>query len=192
MSYSVPVHLIRQYCFCERIPNYQEVLRLNPARPQWVKQGEKFHQSQNHLFKHRTLKRFDLENAQQEFEVRVSDSKLQLHGLVDSILITKSQIYPIDFKLSGTKPTKGQLLQLTAYAMLLEKEYNLPCKRGFILYEQKGKTQPITFTEVNKQRVLKIRDKIIEGLSAGLMPFSSATPAQCTQCEYLNYCNDRD
>jgi hypothetical protein len=23
------------------------------------------------------------------------------------------------------------------------------------------------------------------------MPDSPATPAQCTQCEYLNHCNDR-
>lgn len=191
MFYSIPVHLIRQYCFCERIPYYQELLKLNPARPYWVKQGEKLHKNQKRLFKGRTLKRFGLEEAAQEFEVKVSDEILQLHGLVDSVLTTKEEIYPIEFKLSGSKPVKGQILQLTAYGMLLEKQFNVDCKKGFILFEQKGKTITINFTEKHKQNVLKIRNEILQSLSGSLMPHSSASSAQCTQCEYLNYCNDR-
>ena len=191
MFYSLPIHLLRQHCFCERIPNFQELLKLKPPRPQWVKQGEQLHQKQQKVFQNRTLKRFGLEKAEQEFEVTVTSQYLQLHGIVDSILITEEQVYPIEFKLAGKKPTKGQLLQLTAYGMLLEKEYKRPCKTGFILYEEKGKTYTVNFTEDDKNQVLKVRDKIIKGLGTALMPNSSASASQCTQCEYLNYCNDR-
>jgi len=192
MSYSLPIHLLRQYSFCERIPNFQELLKITPVRPQWVKQGEDFHAKQEQVFKHRTLKRFDLEKAQQLFNVSVSDEQLQLHGIVDSVLVTKKEVFPIEFKLSGFKPTTGQILQITAYGMLLEKQFQLPCNTGFILFEQKGKTLPVKMTEINKHKVLKIRSEIIKGLNEALMPYSSATASQCTQCEYLNYCNDRD
>jgi hypothetical protein len=35
--------------------------------------------------------------------------------VVDSFLNDEENIYPIEFKLSGNKPMKGQILQLTAY-----------------------------------------------------------------------------
>lgn len=192
MSYSLPISLIRQYCFCPRIPYFQELLKLNPARPQWVRQGEDLHQKQEKVFKHRTLKRFNLEQAQQKFNIFVSSESFALHGLVDSILVNETHIFPIEFKLGGNKPRKGQVLQLTAYAMLLEEEYRLSCPTGFILYESKGKTHHIEFTPKQQKQVIEIRDKIFNDLEKSYLPDSSATPAQCTQCEYLNHCNDRN
>lgn len=192
MSYSLPISLIRQYCFCPRIPYFQELLNLNPTRPQWVKQGEGLHNKQKKVFQHRTLKRFNLETAEQKFNVFVSSDTFNLHGIVDSVLKSQNQIYPIEFKLSGNKPMKGQILQLTAYGMLLSEQYKLPCKQGFILYESKGKTIPITFTVELHKQVMNTRDKILANLKNAILPDSSATPAQCTQCEYLNHCNDRN
>lgn len=192
MSYSLPISLIRQYCFCPRIPYFQELLRLNPPRPVWVKQGEDLHKNQEKVFKHRTLKRFDLVQAKQEFNVPVSADDLQLHGVVDSMLFNNQEIYPVEFKLSGHKPVKGQILQLTAYAMVSEYQYNLPCKQGFILFEDKGKTHPIVFKPKDKEQVIVIRDHILNDFEKSCLPDSPATPAQCTQCEYLNHCNDRN
>lgn len=191
MSYSLPINLLRQHCFCPRIPYFQELLKLNPPRPVWVKQGDDLHKRQEKCFQHRTLKRFGLLCAKQEFNVFVSAGDLQLHGVVDSMLITNQEIYPIEFKLSGHKPAKGQILQLTAYAMVAECHYKLPSKQGFILFESKGKTHPIAFTPQHRERVIAIRDQILNNLEKSYLPDSTATPAQCTQCEYLNNCNDR-
>lgn len=192
MSYSLPISLLRQYCFCPRIPYFQELLKLNPPRPQWVKQGEALHAKQQYVFKHRSLKRFGLAQAKQQFNVVVSSASFALHGVVDSVLQDTQQIYPIEFKLGGNRPTKGQLLQLTAYGMLLEEKHNSPCQTGFILYENKGKTHRIQFTQSLRQQVIDVRDKIFQDLENAYFPDSSASPAQCTQCEYLNHCNDRN
>ncbi len=191
MSYSLPISLIRQHCFCPRIPYFQELLKLNPPKPVWVKQGEDLHKGQEKIFKHRTLKRFNLVQAKQEFNVFVSADDLQLHGVVDSLLTSSKEIYPIEFKLSGHRPAKGQILQLTAYAMVAGYQYNLPCRQGFILFENRGKTHPIVFKLKDKEQVIVIRDHILNNLEKSYLPDSPATPAQCTQCEYLNLCNDR-
>ena len=192
MSYSLPIHLLRQYCFCPRIPYFQELLKLNPPRPQWVKQGEALHNKQAQVFKHRTLKRFGLENAEQRFEVFVQSESLQLHGIVDSLLISESHCYPIEIKLSGNKPTKGQIIQLAAYAIVVRQQFELVCDKGFVLLGEKGKTYPVEVDSDMEKQVLKIRDRIFNDLEKSYTPDSSATPAQCTQCEYLNYCNDRN
>jgi CRISPR-associated exonuclease Cas4 len=96
MSYSLPISLIRQYCFCPRIPYFQELLKLNPKRPQWVKQGEELHQKQQKVFKHRTLKRFNLEHAIQTFDEFVTSDSFALHGVVDSFLNDEENIYSGD------------------------------------------------------------------------------------------------
>ena len=192
MSFSLPINLLRQYCFCPRIPYFQELLKLNVPRPAWVKQGEHLHQQQPQAFKHRSLKRFGLEQAEQVFNISIGSETLQLHGIIDSLLITKDTIYPIEFKLSGHKPSRGQILQLTAYGMLAEEKYQRLFRKGFILYEQKGKTVPILIQEQHRQQVLSIRDTILADLKQACLPDSPATATQCTQCEYLNYCNDRD
>ena len=192
MSYSLPISLIRQYCFCPRIVYFQELLKLNPPRPQWVKQGEKLHKNQQKVFKHRTLKRFGLENALQEFDVFVSSDTLNLHGIVDSILLNTTNVYPLEFKLPGLRPMQGQILQLVAYGILLAEKYNLLCEKGFILYEAKGKTQVIKFNKKQAQQVKNIRNKIFNDLEKSYLPDSPATKFQCTQCEYLNHCNDRN
>ena len=191
MSYSVPISLLRQYCFCPRIPYFQELLGLNPPRPTWVKQGAKLHREMRKIFKHRTLQRFNLENARQEFNVSVNAAALSLHGVIDSVLISENEVYPLEFKLGGSKPNRGQIVQLTAYAMAAENHYGLPCRQGFVLFERARKTHPVLFTPEHQREVLRIRDRILGDLEKSILPHSSATQAQCTQCEYLNHCNDR-
>jgi len=191
MSYSLPVHLLRQHRFCPRIPWFQEVLEFRPPRPEWVRQGEKFDQQQQRLFSHRTMKRFALDQAERIFHDPVSSDTLLMHGIVDCTLLTANAVYPVEIKLAGKRPRKGHTFQLAAYGMLLEEKYSKPVPRGFILMNQRGTTWPIEITQEIQNQVCQVRDIILEQLQNSGMPESSANHAQCIQCEYLNYCNDR-
>lgn len=192
MSCSLPVHLIRQHCFCPRIPYYRELLGFVPPRPEWVARGEALHDRQKRLFRRRTLARFNLQNAEHLFDVPLCSEELGLHGIADGVLLTEERAYPVEVKLSGDKPTAGQILQLTAYAMLCERRFGRKCDAGFILFEQKGKVRPVAAGEKNREKVVQIRDKIRANFLEARLPHSSANAAQCTQCEHLNHCNDRD
>ena len=191
MSYSIPVNLIRQFCFCPRVPYFQEFLGFVPYRTQWVDQGERFHVEQEKVFKHRTLKRFGLEEACQKFNIDVSSESLSMHGVLDSLLLNKKNVFPIEFKLSEGKPNRGQILQVVAYGMVLEENLGLPCNVAFIVSGRKGKTHYIDVKTLYREQVIDIRNKIVAYMEKSYMPGSSATHNQCTQCEYLNYCNDR-
>ena len=190
-SYSLPISLIRQYLFCPRIPYYQEIMRLNPARPIWVKQGNEYHQQQQRLFKDRTLKRFGLNTAKLSFNVEVNHEELGIHGIADCFIETPDKIYPVEFKLYGNKPTKSQIYQTIAYGLALAHTLQKPFDTAFILFEKKGKTHKIDVNNKLKQKVINQIDKIQNMLKDGNKPDSSASQQQCTQCEFVNYCNDR-
>jgi CRISPR-associated exonuclease Cas4 len=190
-DYSLPVHLLRQHLFCPRIPWYQEVLGLKPARPQWVRQGEEFHKKQREIFKHRSLKRFRLEQAEKRFDYPVASQRWKMHGIIDLALLTAQTAHAVEIKISGNKPTRGHRLQLAAYAVLLEETTGKDASKGFILLHHRGKTYPVTIDESLRQKLQTVRAQILKNLFDSGLPDSPATPAQCTQCEYLNHCNDR-
>ena len=191
MSYSLPVHLLRQHLFCPRVPWFQELLDFRPPQTQWVRQGMEFHERQKEIFRHRTLKRFGLQAARRHFHYRVRSKHWRLHGVVDCVLETKHEVFAVEIKLAGRSPSRGSILQVAAYGMLLPETIGKPCCKAFIVLQRRGKTWPVTIDAKRINEVERVRDQIFANLHAARFPDSPATEAQCCQCEYLNYCNDR-
>ena len=189
--YKLPIHLIRQYLFCPRVVYFLEVLSIPKVSPIWVKEGENYHKSQEKLFKKRTLARFKLENASFWQNVNLSYSDLNFYGICDALIISDTNIYPVEIKLHGQKPTKAQKMQLIAYGVLAEKIYKKDFNLGFISFEKNAKTVPINVDIKMKQEVQKIVNEIINLIKSEKLPYSNAEDEKCTQCEFLNYCNDR-
>ena len=191
MSFSLPVHLLRQHLFCPRVPWFQELLNFRPPQNQWVRQGVEFHDRQKEVFRHRTLKRFGLQAARRYFHYPVRSERWCLHGVVDCVLETEDEAFAVEIKLAGRAPSRGSILQVAAYGMLLPEAMGKPCRRAFVVLQRQGKTWPVVIDTKRIEAVLRIRDEIIANLQAALFPDSPASDAQCCQCEYLNYCNDR-
>ena len=189
--YKLPIHLIRQYLFCPSVVYFLEVLSIPKVSPIWVKEGEDYHKSQEKLFKRRTLSRFNLENADFWQNVNLSYSDLNFYGICDALIISDTNIYPIEIKLHGQKPTKAQKMQLIAYGVLAEKIYKKDFNLGFISFEKNAKTVAINIDIKMKQEVQKIVNEIINLIKSEKLPYSNAEDEKCTQCEFLNYCNDR-
>lgn len=76
--------------------------------------------------------------------------------------------------------------------MLLEECFNRPCSNGFILYGEKGKTISVEVDTKLRKQVLRVVSEITNMFERNLFPHSSATSSQCGQCEYLNFCADRE
>jgi CRISPR-associated exonuclease Cas4 len=166
-------------------------MQLYPQRPVWTEQGIDYHKQQQRLFKDRTLKRFGLTQAEMFFNVSVQSESLNIHGIVDCYLKTDNKIYPVEFKLYGVKPTKAQIYQTVAYGLVLSRQLSKNFNTAFVLFEQKGKTHKIEVNKKLKQKVTKKINEITFMLSTAQMPDSPASQGQCSQCEFLNYCNDR-
>lgn len=190
MLSSIPVNLIRQWCYCPRVVYYMEMISTPIYRPAWVKQGEDFHELERKLWQRRNLSRFNLESGTVYHNIKLKDEDLGLHGISDMAIETEEAVYAVEFKLSVSNKKKGDQLQLTAYAMLLEKHLSKLSSVGFLV--GKGKVLHTIEIDTNKRKeVIEIVNKIRKMLQNGLKPQSSATVVQCCTCEYINFCNDR-
>ena len=190
MLSSVPANLIRQWSYCPRVAYYMELLEGPIHRPIWVKQGEDFHQMEEKLWQRRNLSRFKLSEGKTYHNLALQSDELGLHGIVDMAIETEEAVYAVEFKLSASNKKRGDILQLTAYAMLLEKHFDKASPVAFLV----GKGKVLHSIEMNGARHLELMastDKIRKLLERGLKPESSASIAQCCTCEYLNFCNDR-
>ncbi len=159
-------------------------------RPLWVKQGTEFHQMEGKLWNRRNLSRFGLQEGKTYHNLKLEDKTLGLHGVVDMAIETDAHVYAAEFKLSANNKKRGDQLQLVAYAMLLEKYFSKPSPAGFLV----GRGKILHVVEMNAEKRKSVRDvcgQVRAMLSKGLKPASSATLAQCSVCEYVNFCNDR-
>ena len=64
-------------------------------------------------------------------------------------------------------------------------------KTQMLAKRRKGKTLRIEFSEEIREKVRVITQKILTDCEEALMPSTAASDKQCSQCEYLNFCNDR-
>ena len=188
-----PISLLRQYCFCPRIPYFQEVMQLQLAEKPWLKQGVDHHQRQAMLSRRRNLSRFGIDgDANLQSDVYIRSQKLGCHGIADMMLETESSIYLIEFKISELKPVKGHILQVAAYAIAAEEQFQKPVAGVYILYGDRGKTFEVQLSTQLRRQVEKTVSSISSLLNGASMPDSPASVEQCGQCEYLNFCADRD
>jgi len=190
MSFSIPVNLIRQWCYCPRVVYYLELSNVNFHHPRWVRQGEEFHQIEEKLWKRRNLARFKLEKGKTYHNLSLKDESLSLHGIVDMAIETDDAVYAIEFKITVNNKKRGDQLQLAAYAMLLERQFSKPSNVGFLVGKDKALCQ-VDIDTAKRDEVLRIKNKIQKMLACGAKPETSATIVQCCNCEYINFCNDR-
>ena len=187
---SVPINLIRQWCYCPRVVYYMELTDVAFHRPLWIEQGEHFHKIEEKLWQRRNLSRFNLRSGTTHNNLTIQDSELGIHGIVDMAIETDEAIYAVEFKLSANNKKRGDQLQLAAYSMLLEEFFSKPSPVGFLVGH--GKVLHTVDIDPSKRReVIDVVSKIRRMLEKGLKPKSSATVFQCCSCEYINFCNDR-
>ncbi len=190
MSSSLPINLIRQWCYCPRVVYYQELMKLNVEYPPWVKQGEHFHYTEEKLWKRRNLSRFNLQTGKKYHNLFLKSAELQMHGISDMAIETTDAVYAVEFKLSANNKNRGSTLQLVAYAMLLEEHFKKPSPVGFLV----GQGKILHSTPIDAKRreeVLGAVSDIHKMLILGIKPDSGASYTQCHICEYINFCNDR-
>lgn len=165
---------------------------MRPPLPRWVSIGERNHQRFRILEQKRNLSRYGLDTAEREFEVWLSSECLSLHGRADLILIGLQTISVVEFKSSLAEVRRSHLLQLVAYSIMAEEKYKKKSKVGFLVSTQKDQLKEVKIDEKLRSDVIDIRKRLEASVTSVEVPDSPASGFQCKQCEFLNFCNDRD
>ncbi|MGC9069515.1 MAG: CRISPR-associated protein Cas4 [Thermoprotei archaeon] len=123
---------------------------------------------------------------------QIISKEYKLSGSPDYILITKHDEY-IPLEIKWTEPTKegkakkDHILQITAYALLLEQKTRKTIKKGILFYlKPEGKLIEINITYDLKLHLIKILKRIKEIVEGKREPKPSFE--KCESCNYKQYC----
>ena len=188
----IPVNLMRQYSFCPRIVYFSLLTDIKPIYPRHVRQGEAYHDLQVKLNKTRGFRKLNIHYDKLIVERYFEDNLLGLGGKVDAALICEDEVIPLEFKdMHLPKISRGHRLQLYGYGHLLSKYYQRPFRRAFVIYSTHLRFREMHVDQKLESDFFKTFYAIATMVDKSFFPDSSASEAQCAQCEYLNFCDDR-
>lgn len=109
-SSSIPASLLRQYCFCPRIPFFTYVRQLHPPRAPWVEAGVAMHQRIEQLLKRRDLTKLTSGRSYRlKTEVPLYSPDAPFHGICDAVLELEDGTYiPLEIKSGNASRTRAR------------------------------------------------------------------------------------
>jgi len=124
-----------------------------------------------------------------EVEVDLRSSRLGLSGRLDRIVPGPLPSLIRTGKAPQDGVWKRDRMMLAGYALLLGEKNGMKINRGMIEYPLSGAMREVQIHEVDKARVLRIRDRIRQ-IKDGRLP-DKPTDAPCDKCEMVDRCETR-
>lgn len=194
---------IKQFFYCPRVVYFNY---LSPHfRPKTFKmqEGKKRQEEEAKLERKRSLGKFGIrtqygkrqikeDSVKRIFNVKLTSERLYLSGIVDMVIITPTEVIPVDFKDGsfsvGEVVALHHKYQLLGYALLLEESYKRPSERGFICSLEDGSTKSVFFTEGARNYLIGKLKKIREMVLNEIMPEETPYKGRCRECEFAPVC----
>ncbi len=115
--------------------------------------------------------------------------RFDMTGCPDKIIQIDGELFPSIIK-TGNKPEygiwKNDKLQLTAYAILIEEEFDTIVRRALVEYCRYGEFREANIRHADRRKVLQILDKV-KKIKDGALPERSEK-AQCSSCGFMELC----
>ncbi|MBC8520697.1 MAG: Dna2/Cas4 domain-containing protein [Methanomicrobia archaeon] len=127
-----------------------------------------------------------------EREHTMVSEKLSMSGSVDKLIRTGEEFIPCVIK-TGRCPEygvwKSDRMQLAAYAMLIEEEYETTVKRGFVEYIRNAEFRESRILKRDKALALQVL-KRVKRIKGGVFP-EKGENAPCDNCSFVERCETR-
>lgn len=192
MTLPLRVSDVKQYAYCPRVVYYTYVLPVERRVTPKMQFGAEMHLELDRLEKRRKLGGYGLEEGTRQFHVRLHSERLDLHGLLDLLIVTPRGRFPVEFKHTRGRPTLSHKYQLTAYAMLVEDTFQDVVRAGFVYLIPLKEIVPLEITPGAREHVHKLLRSIRNMIEAERLPPPTRVRGRCVDCEYRNYCGDVD
>lgn len=126
-------------------------------------------------------------------EYKIKSNSLLLSGIIDQIEEYPEGIVPIELK-TGSIPKEGvwpgHMIQIGAYALLLEEEFGKEIKEGFVHYLDNNERRQVVINPFLKEEVVGLRTKVIELLNSKEIPDICNNEKKCAVCGIKKDCFD--
>lgn len=187
---------LKQYGYCPRIVYYHHC--LPDVRPTTYKMeaGESAGRSEEEREARRSLRPYGLRRGERRTDVYLCSEQWGLRGRADLVVDTddnpaaEREMIPVDFKLSPGRMGLNLRLQLVGYGVMIEEQWEVPCRRGFVYFIHKRNAVEVPFTRDLRNRLDKALSGMREIAERELMPSPTRHRSRCECCEFRRFCND--
>ena len=187
---------LKQYTCCPRIVFYRYCLpRVRPITYS-MEEGIRCHEEEETREERRSLRNYGLTSGERVYRLLLQSTKLGLTGRLDLAIATPSREAPgaeaivVEYKLSEQKAGSHFMLQLAAYALLLEEAWGLPVNRGFLYSIPLRKAESVAITQHLRRKVMQTVAQIRQIVESEIMPSPPSSLRRCVTCEFRRFCND--
>lgn len=181
---------LKQFVYCPRIPYFMHILGFRERVTECMKEGVESEDRLVRLEERRRKLAKKLNVNGKLFNVSLYSERLGLFGLVDCVVVHGSEASPVEFK-SSSKPKKvseNHLIQLVAYALLLESCMKKVSKKGYIIYEKHDELLEVSITEGLKRYTIKKIDEMKRVIAEEVFPETKQPASKCVSCGYRKLC----
>jgi CRISPR-associated exonuclease Cas4 len=195
-TFMLEVTDLKQWTHCPRIVFYRYCLPAIRPITGKMEEGILHHHEERDREERRLLRSYGLTEGERLFDVSLRSPRLGLSGRLDLVIITPARDAPeaegivVEYKLSDRKPGPHVKLQLAAYALLIEDQWNIPVRRGFLYQLPLRRAEPISFSTQLKNRVRTTITAIQTAIQSERQPPPPDHQAICVSCEFRRFCND--
>jgi CRISPR-associated exonuclease Cas4 len=212
---SLRVSDIRQFAFCPRVVWHRVLMGQATKETPKMAMGRDAEAALARLERRRGLKRYGLEHATRRFAVALESRRLGLHGVCDLVLDVPGRTepwlsiagrpieglktidrrlppksYPVEVKTTRGGVGRHHVLQLTAYAMLLEEATNAVVNEAFVVLLPEDRVHVVQTGHGERAEVQKVVGEIRSMMDAQRFPPATRHRSFCPDCEYVNFCGD--
>ncbi|WP_407421532.1 CRISPR-associated protein Cas4 [Methanobrevibacter sp.] len=125
------------------------------------------------------------------YSYMLKDTQLELIGICDKIEIIDGKYYPVTIK-NSNPPLKGvwdqDAIELVAYAILIEEEFDTEVFVGFVDYEKIGERRPVVMDVNLRKGLFEVMREVKEITENKKLPKVKSHVKKCERCEYKNIC----
>lgn len=125
------------------------------------------------------------------YSYMLKDAQLELIGICDKIEIIDGKYYPITLK-NSNPPLKGvwdqDAIELVAYAILIEEEFDTEVFVGFVDYEKIGERRPVVMDVNLRKGLFEVIREVKEITENSKLPKVKSSVKKCEKCEYKDIC----
>jgi CRISPR-associated exonuclease Cas4 len=181
---------LKQYEYCPRIVFYNTVMPVARKSTVKMERGKEVEIKLDALEARRTLRRYRLTEGERRFHVWLNSPALGLSGKLDLLIVTPKACYPVDFKYTRGRPRRNHVMQLAAYALLVEDAMSIRVPMAFVYLTPSDHLIRINVTDGLKGLVRAQLASIRKMVQEGILPEPTPVRARCEECEFRNYCGD--
>jgi CRISPR-associated exonuclease Cas4 len=175
--------------FCARITWFAYVLGVRQRGTIKTEHGRDRHDRWLEREESRRREGAGVRTQRKVVSVDVTSERLMLRGRMDAVVDDQGDVAPYEVKATAAplRPWPGQVLQLAAYALLLEERYGRSVAKGYLHYLDGDVVREVRIGEQARESVRAVLAEIEEVVRTEMMP-ARAPWSHCRDCVYRKNC----